>query len=284
MARPSKLYVPLDVDFPDDTAVIEAGEGAEILYIHALCFSKRTGSDGFISESQLGRLSTHSGRRAAKLVSVGLFEKVEGGYRIRGWSKWNPSQAELEDKKARQRKAAVQTNHNRYHKDDPHPDCELCYTSLDRSVDRTLERPLERSMDRTVSVTLSEAKRSNSEVNAKRSEDEAKLSDDDDPPASDREGTVWRAARQLAMLKLLRQKDDGKVVRDVRKLSKLVAEEDFLELATECATANPGWKWDSIVTSINRSHPNGKQRSGEVLANVEYSRFDYNGRPTAPAR
>lgn len=95
----SSLYVKLDVNYDDDPAIIEAGEKAELLYLRGLALAKRTLSDGFIADVQLGRMGLPGVKaRAQRLVDVNLWIRDDdlGGYVIRTWSKRNKSKAEVE--------------------------------------------------------------------------------------------------------------------------------------------------------------------------------------------
>lgn len=116
MARPKSLgsYVPLSASYYLDDAVMEAGERAELLFVRGLAFLAQADSDGFISNRQvsavLGVGMRDTGARAARLVEVGLWERVDGGYVVRSWLKWNKSAQEIgrlrkqdRDRKASQR-------------------------------------------------------------------------------------------------------------------------------------------------------------------------------------
>lgn len=107
--RRNGSFAPLSANYYDDDAVIAAGERAEVLFTRGLAFAARKPADGFISDLQLTtfRLSGVKAR-AARLVEVGLWERVEDdllgtgtGYRITAWLKHNASKAEIEDKQRR---------------------------------------------------------------------------------------------------------------------------------------------------------------------------------------
>ena len=118
------IYAPLSAYYFDDVAIMEAGEDAELLYVRMLAYAARQiEREGFIPEqvvlSRLGILpvvgtgggnggGSDAGTRAGKLVESGLLEKVDGGYRIRSWLKWNRSAEEVEStrQKDRDRKSA----------------------------------------------------------------------------------------------------------------------------------------------------------------------------------
>lgn len=111
MSRRLGPYAPLSATYASDDAIIEAGEAAELLYCRALAFCSTSNSDGYITDAQLMRyvaVGMKDGpKRAAKLVSVGAWERVDGGYIVRSWLKWNKSSDELgqQRKKDRERKA-----------------------------------------------------------------------------------------------------------------------------------------------------------------------------------
>ena len=119
MKRPG-IYVGLSAYYFDDTAIMDAGEDAELLYVRMLAYAARQMEyEGFISDqvilSRLGILPRESGNgtgnvpgpdaasRAGRLAGVGLLTREEGGYRISGWLKWNKSAAEMGKERARDR-------------------------------------------------------------------------------------------------------------------------------------------------------------------------------------
>jgi hypothetical protein len=100
-------YAPLSANYYDDDAIIAAGERAEVLFTRGLAFCARTLNDGFISDLQLTTFRLSSVKsRAARLVEVGVWERVEpglfgndgAGYRVVRWPKWNLTRAEIEAK------------------------------------------------------------------------------------------------------------------------------------------------------------------------------------------
>jgi len=119
----ARLYVPVDVNLPDDPKVVTAGPDAEHLYLRSLMLAKRIGGDGFIALSHLYRLcgdftcveldETTPQDLAALLVTAGLWIKVEGGFRITAWLSHNPSDDELQAKRdeERERKARWRQSH-----------------------------------------------------------------------------------------------------------------------------------------------------------------------------
>lgn len=101
MARPKSLgqYAPLSATYYRDDAVLEAGERAEVLFTRGLAFCSESASDGFITDRQvvsvLGIGMRDAMKRAERLVAVGLWERLDGGYSIRSWLKWNKSAEDI---------------------------------------------------------------------------------------------------------------------------------------------------------------------------------------------
>jgi 5-methylcytosine-specific restriction endonuclease McrA len=80
------LFVKLDVCYYEDEAILGIDGMAELLYVRALCLSKRLLSDGFIGSRQLARIApigTDSGHLVSELVRVGLLAPEVGGYQVR---------------------------------------------------------------------------------------------------------------------------------------------------------------------------------------------------------
>ncbi|MFI6732088.1 hypothetical protein ACIBI9_04075 [Nonomuraea sp. NPDC050451] len=92
-------YAPLSATYYYDDALALAGEPAELLFVRGLAFSAQVMNDGFISDIQLTRQvgvgMADVEERAAKLVEHGLWDRVDGGYVVRAWLKWNKSAEEV---------------------------------------------------------------------------------------------------------------------------------------------------------------------------------------------
>lgn len=76
-------WVKLDDQFPDHPKVLEVGPAAAWLYICGLAYASRYLTDGFIPTAEIKRI--HRSISAKKLVGVGLWTHVEGGYRVADW-------------------------------------------------------------------------------------------------------------------------------------------------------------------------------------------------------
>lgn len=105
-------YAPLSATYAFDDAVMEAGEPAELLFVRSLAFCAQSDSDGYITRAQLVRYvgagMVDAVARADRLVEVGIFDAVDGGWVVRSWLKWNQSAKEKgrERRRDRERKAA----------------------------------------------------------------------------------------------------------------------------------------------------------------------------------
>ena len=101
MARPKSNgpYAPLSATYYRDDAILEVGEEAELMFVRSLAFLADAASDGFITERQM-RIVVGMGlervtERIDSLLSVGLVERIDGGFIVRSWLKWNKSTDEI---------------------------------------------------------------------------------------------------------------------------------------------------------------------------------------------
>ncbi len=92
-------WVRLEDDFPENPKIIEAGPVASWTHIKAIAFCNRQLTDGFISHATVRWMS---GAASAKvLVRVGLWETTKGGYLIHDYLEYQPSKAEVMDRRAK---------------------------------------------------------------------------------------------------------------------------------------------------------------------------------------
>lgn len=83
------------------------------LHTAAICYANRYLTDGFIDADQVPRLIPRYTKRALEeLIDHRRWMPCLGGYKIRDYLDWNPSAAEVHDrrKKARERKAKSRSN------------------------------------------------------------------------------------------------------------------------------------------------------------------------------
>jgi hypothetical protein len=93
------MYVPLDVNFPDDDKIIAAGLDGAGLYTHALCLAKRLEQDGKISRAHLHRFGA-SDELIDRLVALTLFTENNDGLWITAWLRHNESLEEIDGRRA----------------------------------------------------------------------------------------------------------------------------------------------------------------------------------------
>jgi len=82
---------------------VAAGADACWLWTCGLMYVNRQDArDGFIPDGVLGMLYPFKSARklAAKLVDVGLWDKVDDGYQVHNFEKWNKSREQIDDERA----------------------------------------------------------------------------------------------------------------------------------------------------------------------------------------
>lgn len=111
--RSLPTWLRLAAAYYEDPDVIDAGEPAEVLFIRGLGYAKRQGTEGFIPAQALPYIvQSRAKQRVARLVQVGLWIEVEGGWRIRRWDLWQDSLEEIEASRegARERQRKSRAN------------------------------------------------------------------------------------------------------------------------------------------------------------------------------
>lgn len=86
-------WVRLADDFADHPKVIAAGPLAGWLWVCGLAWANRYLTDGFLPLGAIRRLADvdDAPRLAARLVDIGLWERVDDGYRIHDYAEYQPS-------------------------------------------------------------------------------------------------------------------------------------------------------------------------------------------------
>lgn len=108
-------WVKLDDMFADHPKIAEAGPLAGWLYVCGLCYAGRYLTDGFIPKAQVRKLADvdNAPELAARLVEVGLWEVVDGGYMIHDYTKYNPSAEQVKAERERNAQRQEQWRRNR---------------------------------------------------------------------------------------------------------------------------------------------------------------------------
>jgi hypothetical protein len=101
-------WVSIDDNAPDHRKQLAAGPMACWLWVCGLCYCNRQPArDGFIPEPKVALLypGINAKRDAAKLVAVGLWDRVDGGYRIHEYELYQLGAAEVEARREARRAA-----------------------------------------------------------------------------------------------------------------------------------------------------------------------------------
>lgn len=160
-------FVPLDVNYPHDRAIRQAGPMAELLFIRGMAYARRTKSEGVIPDYDLPVVGVgipKVAQHANALVRVRLWVSIQGGWRIRSWGKWNP--VSEDERKAKQSRGGTLGNHNRWHVDGvTSDDCEFCGAIATESLtDQSTESLSIAEVEVEVEKRESEPKTSSSDV------------------------------------------------------------------------------------------------------------------------
>lgn len=115
-------YAKLLANYASDDAIIEAGEAAELMFVRGLAFCATSDADGYITDAQVTRYvgagMRDAPKRAARLADVGLWERVDGGYVVRSWTKIH----DTAETKGRRRKADRERKRTKHNDPPPPPD------------------------------------------------------------------------------------------------------------------------------------------------------------------
>ena len=98
-------FAPLSAHYYKDDRMGMVGERAELLYVRGLAFCADVLSDGLITDWQLltfvGVGLKGVKQRADALCEIGLWAKVDGGYQVEAWSRWNLTKAQIQERQRR---------------------------------------------------------------------------------------------------------------------------------------------------------------------------------------
>jgi hypothetical protein len=92
-----------DDGLPEGPKFIAAGPIACWLWFASVCYARRAFTDGFIPKPKVPALVLGLKQpftQAAKLVEVGLWDDVVGGYQVHDFLDWNPSKKDIESYRA----------------------------------------------------------------------------------------------------------------------------------------------------------------------------------------
>lgn len=129
MSNPNdgNLFLPLDVNFWDDPDILEVGERAAVLLQQIWLLSKRTMSDGVVSDLQVRKFGLPgTPARLKALEKRELIVRQEEGWVSPSYLKRNRSAAEIRETQRLEREGAALGNHRKWHGSKTNPRCDYC--------------------------------------------------------------------------------------------------------------------------------------------------------------
>lgn len=137
MAKPGRIFVPLDVNWYDEWGH-EVSDDAALLWVLAICACKRMVKDGRLTVSQVRRVAQRGLLETTERFEKALAELRDnpnapvhddgtGAVEMDGWSEWNDLAAEIEAMS----EGGEFGNHLRWHvkRKRPKTECQFCYPS-----------------------------------------------------------------------------------------------------------------------------------------------------------
>lgn len=108
------MWVKLDDGFPDNPKVAGLSDMAFRAHVTMMCYCARYLTDGYVPSKVASPVHR---KLVASLIARGLWEPVEGGYRIHDWADWNPPGDQVRARRKRdaeRKRAARRDNRGRY--------------------------------------------------------------------------------------------------------------------------------------------------------------------------
>lgn len=116
-------WAKLDDKANEHVKQLRAGSEACWLWACGLMYANRQPErDGFIPREALSILygpARNPKRLAERLVEVGLWDRVDGGFRIHNYHRWNPTQAQIDEERAKGRERASASYARKHPKSSP---------------------------------------------------------------------------------------------------------------------------------------------------------------------
>ena len=122
------MWFKVSDDLHSHPKAMAAGPAAIGLWTLAGSWSSDAHKGGFVPDYVIPRLCEDGPELARKLVAVGLWSRVRGGYRFHQWDERNPDEKAADALKRTRSDAARKANHKRWHIDEGvvSPSCEHC--------------------------------------------------------------------------------------------------------------------------------------------------------------
>jgi hypothetical protein len=98
-------WVKLDDQFPEHRKVGGLSDLAFRLNVSAICYCARQLTNGFVAKDMVGRLAPRvRGSHVQELINADLWSPVTGGWQIHDYLEYNPSRAEVMERREAERK------------------------------------------------------------------------------------------------------------------------------------------------------------------------------------
>lgn len=123
--------VNFDEQFPWHPKVARLSDQAFRLYVHAVCWASRAGTNGAVPPADLQDIAPRLRRReglATELVAAGLFEVKADGWLVHDYLDWNPSDHTRRAMDEQKQSSGAYGAHKRWHTKRKiyDPDCKHC--------------------------------------------------------------------------------------------------------------------------------------------------------------
>lgn len=142
--RRGQLFLPLAVDFWEDTKVRRAGERAAVLYLHMCLASKRWGTDGILEPEQMDLLHLPDWRkRLAPLVTNELILPLDEppSWAITAWFQHNDPMSVITARRAKDADYQKDKRRDRVGTDNPWTSEPSRYTREEKREEETSVGP-----------------------------------------------------------------------------------------------------------------------------------------------
>lgn len=136
------MWFKVDDNLATHPKVLKAGNAAMGLWVRAGSWSGQHLTDGFVAAEALPMIGTRE--QAERLVEVGLWDEVDGGFQFHQWEERQPSKASTEERREaeRQRKAAWRAEQARKRMSRGDADGTGAGVTADETLDETRESAL----------------------------------------------------------------------------------------------------------------------------------------------
>lgn len=113
---PRPEWAAIDVDLFDDPKMLELKPQEQLVYIASILWTVKNLTDGYMPTAALPKVGANRAM-AGVFVSLGLWQKVTGGWQLSAWDKWQKPKAEWLKLLEHRRQSAALGNCQRWHEE-----------------------------------------------------------------------------------------------------------------------------------------------------------------------